>query len=759
MSLSDLEARLRAAVGKDGALHLTPAAFPEVAEVLGHLQTPSLVLQGAAVGNVNKGTLSFTGRADLLGVTAGSLSFQVRGNAADQVSLTLPLASGWKLEDSFPGLPTSVRTDRAHPGVGSLQPSLLYDLRLREGSFVVRKAPEGGAPAGIAFSGRTPFPGGFESLKGRLAVDDTAPVRGTAVLSPGAPAQVDVLFASGLPALQAGSVRVQGKGLHLRTRTGEGGADGRTALEYEGTMQIGATRPLTLDVIASYGIDNGLFTILAFAPPGQATLSRGVAALAEWAGGSAADFTLPEPLRPALDSFAVREVAAQIDTGAGVVRHLSMHVDSTRDWPIVDGLRVTDVRFGWLVLYPFAAARSVSGSVAGTLEFGTARKIRFDVEAHSAVAFTVHGELRAGDRISLTELIETGLGFSAGLPALDVDQLEIEASTSGDFRLDGSVSSDWGVDIGHRRFAVERVTFKLRRQGTSTLAQLYGLANVAGSRLYLQATVTSATGSATGVEFEGGTLPTGEPISLTGVTSWALELFGASLPSGVPDVTLKGLKLRFNTATKEFHFEGETDVPIQVPFLAGDDNRIHAAANLTSKVDATGKRSLTGWMEGDLVIGASTFRLRYDLGQASHVFRASWEQAAGAPPLGINTLLSAIGADAVEIPAGVDLDLKRVYFEYQAELGTFTLVADSATYGEAFLVATRPPATQTGGWSFVFGLQYHGAAKLSQVPVLGSALGAADVFHFRELGILISSADVAKFTLPQLPPLQTGDGT
>lgn len=763
MSLSQLESRLRDEAGTHGVLHLTPTAFPELAEVLAHLRVPSLLLRSPEVGAAADGALSFTGEADLLGGTGARISIDVRGDAADQAALTLPLADGWRLEDAFPGLPPSLRADAEHPELPSLQTSLLYDLRLSGGTLKVRKAAEDGAPAGIAFTGRTRFPAGLQGLAARLVVDESAAVSGTAVLSAGEPARVDVLFPSGTPPLELGTLRVEGTGLHVRTRSGEAGEDARTVVEYEGTMDIGDTDPLTVDVIASYGMDNDRFTIVAFADPAEATLLRGVDAVAEWAGGGSGDFAVPEALRPALASFGVREVAGVMDMNAGVVRHLSLEVDATRDWPIVEGLTVTEVRFGWLVLYPFVAERTLSSTVAGTLEFGTTTKVRFDVLARASGGFTVTGELRAGDRIDLTELIETGLGFTADLPAFAVDSLEIEAGTTGDFLLDGRVSSDWSVDVGGKPFAVERISFLLEKSGGTTLAQLYGLSNVAGSQLYLRATVTSQSGGATGVEFEGGTLPTGDPISLTGVANWALELFGASLPSEVPDVTLKNLDLRFNTATKEFHFQGETDVPIEVPFLPGDDNRIHAAANLTSKVDsATGRRTLEGWMEGDLVIGPSTFKLRYAMGQTSHVFQASWEQAAGAEGLGINTLLETIGAPAIDIPAGVDLDLKRVYFEYQAELGAFTLVADSATYGEAFLLASRPADPQTGelgsGWSFVFGLQYD-ASKLSQVPVLGSGMDSADVFHFEELGILIASGDVASFTLPQLPPLQTTDGT
>lgn len=756
MSLSDLQTRLHAGVGTDGALHLTPAAFPELAEVLGHLRVSGLVLAAPEVGAVADGALAFGGTGDVLGSRGASLRWEVRGDAADQVTLTVPLADGWALEDVFPGLPQSARADDEHAELASLQPSLLYDLRLGQGALNVRKAAGDGAPAGISFTGRARFPAGYHELVALLGVDESLPLRGTAALASGSPADVDVLFPSSLAALEIRTVRVEGTGLHVRTRYAASEADGRTAIEYEGTMRIGATDPLEIDVVASYGMDNGLFTVLAFPAPGTATLARGITAVAEWAGGEKGEFTVPQPLEAALDAFALREVAVLMDTKDGVVRHLSLAVDSTHDWSIVDGMKMTDVRIAWLVLFPFGPERTLRGSVAGTLEFGTATPVRFDVDAQSERGFTVRGALRAGDRIRLTELIETALGFTADLPQFDVDALEIEASSGGDFRLDGSVSSDWGIDIGHRRFAVQSVNFQLQRAGTNTHAYVHGVADVAGSQLYLQAEVTSASGGDAGVEFEGGTLPD-QKISLTGVVSWALELFDTSLPSGVPDITLSNLLLRFNTASKEFHFQGETDAPLEVPFLAGDGSRIHAAVDLTSTVDGTGKRVLQGWMEGDLVIGASTFRLRYELGQESHVFRAWWALAEGAQPLGIDTLLDTIGAEAAEIPAGVDLNLTRVYFEYQAELGTFTLVADSATYGEAFLLATRPPDTQSGGWTYVFGLEYK-SAKLSQVPVLGSALGAADLFSFQELGILVASADVAKFTVPTLPPMQAGDG-
>lgn len=758
MTLTELEGLLNAQTTAQG-LPLSSTVSPEVGALVSPLQLTRLLVRTPVVTRPVEGELSLTGQADVFGGTA-AVTMRGVGEDAPVLTLRLELPPHWGFEDGFAGLPPSYKPDPAYPSVTSAQHSLLYDLVLAGARIDVTPATSTAASV-VAFTATTGLPGMYERLRQRMGLDAELPVTGALLPRRDGPAEVDL--AVGTPvALSVGGFGVDATSLRVWTRKATSTLPALTQLLAQGTVHFGTTDPVPVQVTAEYEGDEDYFAFTATVPAPGLTISRGVHALAELAGGSAQDFMLPPGL-DLLDSFALDEIDVQLDAEAAWVRHLAVRVSSPRVWTIVQGLAVSGIAVRWKVDSPFDADRVVNVGLTGVLELGSTQPVRFDVSAAGWSQWTVEGRLRKDTPIDLAALVKTALDLSADLPSIDVDTLSVEASTSGDFRLDGGLSTDWAIDIGHKQFMLQRVTCTLQKTGTHTQALLYARADVAGTLLYVQATVTSATGTGTGILFEGGTLPTGDPISLTGVVSWALDLFGASLPSSVPDVTLSNLELRFNTATKEFHFEGETDVPIEVPFLAGNDNRIHAAANLTTTTDAaTGQSTLTGWMEGDLLIGGSVFRLRYAMGLETHLFQASWELQAGAEPLGINTLLERIGAPSIDVPKGVDLNLKRVYFEYTAESGAMTLVADSATYGEAFLTASRPIDPETGElgseWAFVFGVEYD-ARTLSQVPVLGSAMGAADIFTFEELGIVIASAAVQKYTLPALPPMQTVGGS
>ncbi|HLA62801.1 MAG TPA: hypothetical protein VK610_00120, partial [Rhodothermales bacterium] len=775
MSLTDLRDQLQQQVTAQQELVLRSTLVPALDGALTSLLLTTLPLRTATV-DLTDDVLVVTGSGDLLSLRDVSVEVRVTGDDGDAAAVTVTVPAHWSFADSFPGLPPSYKADDAHPGLPSLQPSLLYDLGLTDVTLTVKGG--GGAAVGVTFEAQATLPAGYDHITTVLGLGATATLSGTLTLQSGGWPDVDLAFTvAGGTTLGVGSFHLKDAGLRIQTRRGTNGASDLTVLSCEadllfGDGQGGGTPP-TLHLAADYDLDNGAFRFTGEAPDPGLSLADGVGALAEVVGVDAATFTLPSPLDQLAHVY-VQEVDVAVDTQDDTVSHLGFVVGTDLTWPIVPGfLEVTDLSTGWVFFSPFSGTSTFSATVSGSLAFGSADpKTYFDVTAHRDSGFSVTGELREGSTIDLAALVASALGVQPGLPAFAIDSLEVEASTSGDFRLQGSVASDWGITIDHRIFSLEQITFDLQKDGDTKTGQLYGQFDLAGSRLYVRAAFDAASGTPTGFDFEGGTLPTGDPISLTGVVSALLELFGASLPSSAPDITLKNLDVAFNTATKVFKFKGETDTEIEVPFLSGDDAQIHATVDLTSSVDsATGNRQLTGLMEGDLTIGSSVFKLQYTLGQASHVMTASWTSTSDSDLLGFDTLIGALGlSDDVEIPHDLDLNLKQVYFEYQVETGTLKLVADSATYGEAFFITSNfslddptaggdpQPASGTGR-GYVFGLAFD-ASKISQVPVLGSGLEDADVFHFEELGLVISSADFKGFTVPQLPALPAvgGDG-
>ena len=785
MRLSDIHGTLTAGLQPDKSLLLTTGLFDEMAATLGYLELSRLALTEASVSALAGGKVTVRGTASLLGLTDIGLEIVVAGDADVTVTVTIVLPTHWHVQDSFPKLPPSFKSDAAHAGFASLQGSLLLDFELTSAQLIIQSSAAGGKQAGINLQAKTSLPASQDYLKGLLKVPNEVDIAGSFVLREQGVPDFDLVIAGFGGGLTVGSFTVKDVALHLRNQRGGDPDDADlTVLTCAGKVEIGSSDPVVLDVAAAYQGDNGVFRFEGAAEGDSLTIARGIAALVEFAGGKASEFTLPKPLDK-IGSFALRSLGAEVDTRNKVVRWLRISVGSSETWKLVPDVSVGDLYFNWLVLAPFESTRAMSVVVGGTLGFGSKDPIHFDVEGSKDESYTLDGQLRAGETINLTALVEKALSLQADLPTFEVDELEIQASTSGDFKLDGGITSDWSLQIGSQSLALEKVSFDLARSGSDKTGFIYSEIGLAKSRLYVRASIQPAQAAGqgdgaakTGLLFEGGTLPASPPLSLTDLVEGLLELFGASLPSAVPDITLKNLDVKFDTVTKEFDFKGETDVEIEVPFIAKGNKQIHAAANLISRVDSgSGKRVLSGYMEGDLTIGSSVFTLQYTLGQNTHVFQASWASTAKTNRLGIDTLLGALGVDhLISVPADLDLKLKTVYLEYQAERETIKFVAESDSYGTAFLIASKLPlgtedsqgaTTPEGEWAVVFGLEFTGATKLSKIPVLGKGLGAADIFTFREIGLLVASADFKDIEIPQLPPLasltkgqapQGGDG-
>ncbi len=222
------------------------------------------------------------------------------------------------------------------------------------------------------------------------------------------------------------------------------------------------------------------------------------------------------------------------------------------------------------------------------------------------------------------------------------------------------------------------------------------------------------------------------------------------VPSYVPDVRLSGLVLGFNTASKDFHFEGDIEYKEKFRILGRavdlkDDTRL--------SLDYAGG-TVTGYVESTLDINDQELKLKLLLQQDQKFFTASWLTTG--KPLELRDLIDFLSAGLVDPQIAFkvfDLNLTAAGFSYDSKQRQLVLSARSASYGNFFFVvgkdggvptASAPgPTTTTGtsaaaaGWQFAVGLAIDGQSPGSVLDAL-SFLDELDL-HIQGLSFSYSS--------------------
>ena len=445
---------------------------------------------------------------------------------------------------------------------------------------------------------------------------------------------------------------------------------------------------------------------------------------------------------------------------------LATKIGGTAVSGILNQLPLSDLSIKGVSILLNASEKKVRGiSILGQMKFfdGLVR-INASLPDFSLYANLVSEEEGA---IRLRPLFWKYFGDTISMPDTVISELVFNMSPeAGNYRFSFTVEDLVRIPIGKSELVLDAVEIDIEKSGGTNSGALSCSFHLGGVPFYASATYDGGDKSwlFTGRANQGS-------IQLKDFVDSILSFLDTHLPSNVPDISVSNLCVTFNTGTKEFSFTADTNTEIEVPFLTGDAAKIHAKVDLKSTVNtATGKRELDGFMEGDFTLGTSKFILQYALGKENHIFEASWESTDPTKPknlLGINTFLKATGeSNLPKIPTGVDLNLKKIYLQYQVERKTLKLVADSATYGEVFLIRSSLPLGKTKPGDtvndpntvtpqYVFGWNYANINKLSHVNGLGSKLGFADVFHMDSVSLLYTSGPIKHFEIPDMPDMKS----
>jgi hypothetical protein len=359
-----------------------------------------------------------------------------------------------------------------------------------------------------------------------------------------------------------------------------------------------------------------------------------------------------------------------------------------------------------------------------------------------------------GQTIALDVLAKQILGDSASLPHLDISELVLFADPhSNDYRAYVMTDEDWAWDMSAHgagpTLTLQQVSLSAERTQQGVTGGLGAAVSLGGFDFGLSADYL---GSGAGWLLSGSAAQD-QPVALGTFVGDVAQKLGVPAPTdlvnAIGTIQIASVDIAIDTHDKSFQFLCDVTTKGTVPF--GDRSfDVDLKAYISSTVDATGKRSFAGHLEGDLTIGKADFVVSFDFGPAAKVFKASWRNADG------STLSFTDIADALHIPHGadvpkeLDLRLKAASFEYQSAASTLALSAESVSFGDAFFTAGKD---QSGKMGFVFGVDLPANLKLSSLPGIGERLKPADFLTFKQGAIVISAGNFPSYQLPALPAL------
>ncbi|MCK4258923.1 MAG: hypothetical protein KAX49_08095 [Halanaerobiales bacterium] len=242
-----------------------------------------------------------------------------------------------------------------------------------------------------------------------------------------------------------------------------------------------------------------------------------------------------------------------------------------------------------------------------------------------------------------------------------------------------------------------------------------------------------------------GQIDDGQKINLSSFVIDLFKQFNVTLPSESPEVDLYNLSVSINTTSKSFSFGAELVASEKV--TSGIDlKNVTGKVAIGSKIDSdTKKRTITGSVEGKLVIGKSTFTLRYTIGTTENKFLAHWKERGG-EELGIHDFAKLFGLE-ISVPESLDLKLNDAVFEYDFKEGKLILTATSKTYGRAFFVSMNDDDKNRG---YVFGLGNE-EIDLTNLPIIRGEFKSKECIKLRECKIIASSSSFKDFVIPKPP--------
>ncbi|MCY1017195.1 hypothetical protein [Pyxidicoccus sp. MSG2] len=520
----------------------------------------------------------------------------------------------------------------------------------------------------------------------------------------------------------------------------------------EVSKDVGGAQPLRLPfVVRLHSRTLDVLTVECRPPAGQG-LTFGQ--LPHLLAGSALDALVPDSL-PAMDDLQLQELMLSVAPGSRRLVALGVTVAYARPqpWVVLDGL-LTFEQLAVTFTYAPSSPSPLTAEVAclGTLGGGT---LEASIDLPS-LAFAC--KLREGSTVDVASLVRHAAGDSLSMEQVRCTGLRLLGNVNQkQFHLQALVSDVWSFSLGSTPLELTGISLGLgyspSRGCTGGLA---GTFSIAGTELRVSATYE---GTGQGWSFAGGT--EGEQnIPLTKLMDAALDFFGLSLPANAPELTLRNLKMSFDTGTRSFGFQA-----LSTTELLGTAFDLGVELGLSRTREGASTKTFQGY----LWLGDSAFVLDYLTTPQTQMLHAMWRLQDPAERLGVDDLARALGLTPPSLPGGLDVGLTSASLTYRSATATTpsqlqvqgTLGASwNLKFGGGAPVELRTitvgldsgPTKQLTG-RFGGTVEVLGAKTTFQLAVPGAFRVAAALPRFEvDLSRLISDVAGSSFDLPEWFP-------
>lgn len=327
--------------------------------------------------------------------------------------------------------------------------------------------------------------------------------------------------------------------------------------------------------------------------------------------------------------------------------------------------------------------------------------------------------LSSGTQLDVAGIVNEIVANSITMPKILCTAFRMNGDPAGgSYELNAVVENNWSFS---NALVLKSIGFDIRRDtvAKATTGQLVGSFTVAGAELMMRGDYANG-----GWTFHGG-MPADGSISVRTLIAEAATLFGLTLPTSVPAITISNIAMMFQPATRNFSFSCAATMTIL-------EQNVRITLQV-SNTNASGARATL--FQGVITIGGVPFVIDFTSGSADKKITASWNGTGG--PLDFGAVARYFGLDLAGVPAELIPRVTSASFTYDFTTKTLVLTAMTEKT-KTVLVSTLPASSSTRVSGALLGIDV--SVSLTDLPIVGEKLAAVENMGITGVQLMVTSA-------------------